>query len=68
MNLDEWFGGMAEEALAMSEDEPSLEEAIKGDEATQWIPAMQEEITQIEKVHTYDIIKAPPDANIVPCR
>ena len=33
-NLDEWFGGIAEEALAMSEDELSLEEATKGDEAT----------------------------------
>ena len=41
-NLDEWFGGIAEEALAMSEDEPSLEEALKGDEVTQWVPAMRE--------------------------
>jgi Reverse transcriptase (RNA-dependent DNA polymerase) len=67
-NLDEWFGGIAEEALAMSKDKPLLEEAMKGDEAEQWVTAMQEEIAQIKKVHTYDIIKAPPDANIVPCR
>ena len=67
-NLDEWFGGIAEEALAMSKDEPSLEEAMKGDEARQWVTAMREEIAQIEKVHTYDIVETPQDANIVPCR
>jgi Reverse transcriptase (RNA-dependent DNA polymerase)/gag-polypeptide of LTR copia-type/GAG-pre-integrase domain len=67
-NLKEWFGDIIEEALVMSEDEPSLEEALKGDEAKEWVTAMREEITQIEKVHTYDIVEAPPDANIVPCR
>ena len=67
-NLDEWFGGIAEDALAMSEDEPSLEEAMEGDEAKQWVTAMREEIAQIEKVHTYDIVEPPPDANVVPCR
>ena len=67
-NLDEWFGGIAEEALAMSEDKPSLEEAMEGDEARQWVTAMREEIAQIEKVHTYDIVEPPPDANVVPCR
>jgi hypothetical protein len=68
MSLDKWFGGIAEEALAMSEDEPLLEEAMKGDKAEQWVTAMQEEIAQIKKVHTYDVIEAPPDANIVPCK
>ena len=67
-NLDEWFGGIAEDALAMSEDEPSLEEAMEGDEAKQWVTAMREEIAQIEKVHTYDIVEPPPDANVVLCR
>ena len=67
-NLEEWFRGIDEGAFVMSEDEPSLEEALEGDEAKQWISAMREEITQIEKVHTYDIVEAPPDANIVPCR
>src|SRR5277367_3512432 len=64
-NLEEWFGGILEEAMVMSEDEPSLEEAMKGDEAPKWITAMREEIThwQIEKVHTYDIIETPPEAN-----
>ena len=66
-NLGEWFGGI-EEAMAMSEDEPSLEEAMKGDEASKWITAMREEITQIEKVHTYDIVETPPEVNVVPCR
>ena len=67
-NLDEWFGGIAEEALAMSEAELSLEEAMKGDEAQQWVTVMREEIAQIEKVHTYDIVETPQDANVVPCR
>jgi hypothetical protein len=66
-NLDEWFGGIAEEALAMSEDEPLLEEAMKGDKTTQWVMAMWEEIAQIKKVHTYDIVEVPPDANVIPC-
>src|SRR5271170_4603748 len=29
---------------------------------------MREEIVQIEKVHTYDIVETPPEANVVPCR
>ena len=41
---------------------------MKGDEARQWVTAMQEEIAQIEKVHTYDIVETPQDANVVPCR
>lgn len=59
MSLDKWFRGIAKDALAMSEDEPLLDEAMKGDEATEWIMAMREEIAQIEKVHTYDIVEAP---------
>ena len=45
-NLEEWFGDIIEEALVMSEDEPSLEEALKGDKAKEWVTAMREEITR----------------------
>jgi hypothetical protein len=51
---------------AISEDEPSLKEAINGHERAEWIKAIEAELTQIERLHTWDLIGTPPDTNVIP--
>jgi hypothetical protein len=43
INEAEWF---AEHALAISEDEPTLKEALEGDECSAWSDAINAELTQ----------------------
>ena len=51
-----------------NEDEPSLEEALSGSEKEEWLKAIKAELTQIEALHTWDLINAPPNTNIIPSR
>ena len=62
------FADEMEYAMAISEDEPSLKEALSGDEREAWIDAIEAELTQMEKVNAWVPVIPPPDANIIPCR
>ena len=57
-----------ENAMVMSEDEPSLREALNGDEKVAWTDAIEAELTQMEKVNAWIPIVPPPDANVIPSR
>ena len=61
-------GEEIENAMAISEDEPSLKEALNGDERTAWIDAIDAELSQMEKVNAWVPVIPPPNANIIPCR
>ncbi|KAJ2918787.1 hypothetical protein MD484_g1572, partial [Candolleomyces efflorescens] len=45
-------------------DNPTFEEAMKGDEKEKWIEAIREEIAQIEKMNTYEVVEV--DMNEIP--
>jgi len=62
----DWFHKAVHDAMsAITEDQPHINEAIKGPEANQWKEAIEAELTQIEKLDTWEVVKAPPDANII---
>ena len=65
-DVDEWMGDEMETALAISEDEPSLREALNGDEKEAWLDAIEAELTQMEKVNAWTPVVPPSDANIIP--
>jgi len=52
---------------AITEDQPLIESAINGSESDNWKRAIKEELTQIEKLGTWEFIEALDDANIIPC-
>jgi Reverse transcriptase (RNA-dependent DNA polymerase) len=68
LNVDEkeWFGGIMEQAMAISEDELSLTEVLGSDERSAWSNVIDVELTQMEKVNTWIPISSPRDANIIP--
>jgi hypothetical protein len=68
INEAEWFNEAMESAMIASEDEPSMEEALKGDERLPWSDAIEAELFQIEKLRTWDLVVPPPGANIIPSR
>jgi hypothetical protein len=68
INEAEWFHEAMELAMIASEDEPSMEEALKGDERLSWSDAIKAELFQIEKLRTWDLVVPPPGANIIPSR
>ena len=55
-----------EHALALSEDEPKLREALNGEERVAWTDAINAELSQMEKVKAWEPVIAPSDANIIP--
>ena len=55
-----------ESALAISEDEPSLREALSGDECQAWLNAIEAELAQMEKLNAWVPVIPPPGANIIP--
>jgi len=52
--------------VAYSEDEPTIREALNGHEESEWRDAIEAELSQVEKLHTWDLVEAPRDANIIP--
>ncbi|RXW11548.1 hypothetical protein EST38_g14307 [Candolleomyces aberdarensis] len=44
-------------AVTQDSDSPTFEEAMAGDEKEKWMEAIREEMAQIEKMHTYDIVE-----------
>jgi len=56
------------EAMSIvTEDQPLIESAINGSESDQWKQAVKEELDQIEKLGTWELVEALDDANIIPC-
>ena len=55
-------------ALSATEDQSIVETAINGLESNDWKSAIEAELAQIEKLGIWEFIKAPIDANIIPCR
>ena len=51
MDKAEWFGQSLEHALAISEDEPMLKEALNSNESVAWSDSIEVELTQMEKVN-----------------
>jgi hypothetical protein len=68
LNIDEaeWFGQIMEQAMVISEDEPSLAEVLGGDERSAWTDAIDAELIQMEKVNAWIPVIPPRDANIIP--
>ena len=66
INEEDWFGQIMEQAMGLSEDEPSLTEMLGGDENTAWSDMIDAELTQMEKVNTWVPVIAPRNANIIP--
>ena len=55
-----------EYAMAISEDEPTLRDALNGNEREAWLDTIEVELTQMEKVNTWAPVVPPPDANVTP--
>ena len=53
---------------AIAEDEPSFVDAMRGSESHDWKRAINEELSQIECLNTWELTIAPDNANIIPCR
>ena len=66
INEENWFGQIMEQAMGLNEDEPSLTEALGGDESTAWSDVINVELTQMEKVNAWVPVIAPSNANIIP--
>jgi len=65
----DWFHKAVHDTMsAITEDQPHINEAIKGPEANQWKDAIEVELTQIEKLGTWKVVEAPPDTNIIDSR
>jgi hypothetical protein len=70
LNVDEteWFGELMEQAMATSEDEPSLREVLGSDGHSAWSDVINAELTQMEKVNAWVPVIPPRGANIIPSR
>lgn len=56
------------QAMAISEDEPSLNEALSGNEQLDWSDTINAELTRMEKVNAWIPVTAPRNTNIIPSR
>ncbi|CDO74006.1 hypothetical protein BN946_scf185043.g55 [Trametes cinnabarina] len=48
-----------------SDDEPTYCEAMAGPEKEQWKAAMEEELSRIKAMGTYELVERPPNVNVV---
>src|SRR5882672_4586560 len=55
-----------EQVVASIGDEPSLQDALSGSETSDWRDAIEAELSQVEKLRTFDLVIPPLDANIIP--
>jgi hypothetical protein len=53
--------------LAAAEPEPTLQQALNGPDAVEWKEAVDYEISQLEKLGTWEITDLPRGANVIPC-
>jgi len=56
------------EVMIVDDDNPILDKALKSDERSKWTEAIDNELSQMEKVKAWVPIVPPPDANIIPSR
>ena len=62
----DWFHEAVYDTMSViMEEQPHINKAIKGLEANQWKEAIEVELTQIEKLGTWEVVESPPDANII---
>jgi hypothetical protein len=54
-------------ALAAAEPEPTLQQALNGLDGVEWQEALDYEISQLEKLGTWEIVDPPRGMNIIPC-
>ncbi|KAH7903203.1 hypothetical protein BJ138DRAFT_982154, partial [Hygrophoropsis aurantiaca] len=54
-------------ALAAAEREPTFQEALNGPDSMEWQEAIDYEISQLEKLKTWEVVHPPRGANIIPC-
>ena len=54
-------------ALAAAEAEPTLGQALNDPDAVEWQEAIDYEISQLEKLGTWEVIDKPSGANVIPC-
>ena len=54
-----------EMAMIVSEDEPTLTEALNGNKCSEWYDVVDAELSQMEKVDTWIPVVPLPDANII---
>lgn len=53
-----------EDAMVAAKDEPSLQEALEGDEWCGWKDVIEAKLTQIKKLCTWDLVIPSPSANL----
>ncbi|RXW11862.1 hypothetical protein EST38_g13993 [Candolleomyces aberdarensis] len=56
-------------AVSSDSDDPTYEDALAGPEKEKWLEAIREEVAQIEKMHTYDVVEVDRRniVNIIGC-
>lgn len=54
-------------AFAAAEAEPMLSQALNSPDAIEWQEAIDYEISQLEKLGTWEVVTPPAHANITPC-
>ncbi|PIL33575.1 transcription factor [Ganoderma sinense ZZ0214-1] len=52
-------------AAMSSDDEPPYRDAMAGPDREKWREAMEEELDRIAQMDTYELVEAPPGANVV---
>jgi hypothetical protein len=54
-------------AMAATEAEPTLQQALNGPDASEWQEAIDYELGQLEKLGMWEIVDAPDHVNLIPC-
>jgi hypothetical protein len=54
-------------ALAVAEPESILQQALNGPDGPEWQEALDYEISQLEKLGTWEIVDLPCSVNLIPC-
>ena len=66
LESSDWFCKAVYGAMsAITNDQPHINEAIRGPESDQWKEAIEAKLAQIKKLDTWNIVKAPPGTNII---
>jgi len=55
-----------EQVFASIGNEPSLQDALSSSETNDWCDVIEVELSQVEKLRTFDLVIPPLDANIIP--
>jgi hypothetical protein len=62
---EDWFSKVMEMAMVVSEDEPTLMEALNGNEQSEWSDVVDVELSQMEKVNAWIPVIPLPDTNVI---